>query len=123
MDFSDEVKKILEADEKEAAEALKELVPEVAKEGLKKLKKESPRSKGKHGGTYAKGWAVSVDEGRLKTSATIYGKTGTYQLAHLLENGHAKRGGGYVSGTPHIAPVEEWMSKELEDRLMKRLEQ
>ena len=123
MEFSDEVKKLLESYEQEVAAAMKELVPEVAKEGLKKLKKESPRSKGKHGGTYAKGWAVSINEGRLKTDATIYGKAGTYQLAHLLENGHAKRGGGYVSGAPHIAPVEEWMSKELEERIMKRLEQ
>lgn len=122
MDFSADLKKILADYEGEVGAVVKELVPEVAKEGLKKLKKESPRSKGKAGGAYAKGWTCTIDEGRLKTGAILHGKSGTYQLAHLLEHGHAKRGGGFVPGKPHIAPVEDWISDELEDRLMKRLE-
>ena len=42
-------------------------------------------------------------------------------LAHLLENGHAKRGGGRVRAIPHIAPAEQMGIEQLESDITKAL--
>ena len=58
-------------------------------------------------GKYAKSWATKkIGENSHSLEMTVHSKN-RYQLAHLLEKGHAKRGGGRVSGKPHIAPAEE----------------
>lgn len=44
-----------------------------------------------------------------------------YQLAHLLEYGHAKRGGGRVSAKPHIAAAEQKGVEKLEKSIEKAL--
>ena len=100
-------------------ETTTEVIDEVSKEAVKKLKQDSPKgAKGK----YAKGWTRKVEIGRLTVGATVYGKHGTYQLAHLLEHGHAKRGGGRTESLVHIAPVEQWAIDEAYERIMHRLE-
>ena len=102
-----------------AIEATKEAVAEVAKESAKKLKSSSPRGRT---GKYAKGWTSKVETGRVSASATVYGKSGTYQLAHLLEHGHAKRGGGRTTPIQHIEPVEQWAVEEALQRITQKLE-
>lgn len=113
IDLSKEVGKILETYGDDVKEAVKEAVPKVAKGAVKKLRHESPSRTGK----YAKGWTQKTESDRLGTSATVYGGKNTYPLAHLLEHGHAKRGGGRVNGITHIAPVEEWATEELEKEI------
>jgi len=58
-------------------------------------------------GAYKKSWATkNTDESSHKLEITVYSHN-RYQIAHLLEHGHAKRGGGRVSARPHIAAAEQ----------------
>lgn len=103
----------------QVAEAVSEVVPQVAKEAVKKLKSESPRGRT---GEYAKKWTSKVEEGRTQVEAVVYGNAPTYRLAHLLEFGHVKRNGkGRVNAIPHIAKVEEWAVEEVQTRIAEKV--
>ena len=70
---------------------------------------------------YAKSWtAKKTKENSHSLEMTVHSKN-RYQLAHLLEKGHAKRGGGRVSGKPHIAPAEETGGQLLEHLIKEAL--
>ena len=119
FDFSDLIRSELTRYGTQVQEELLEVLPQVAKEATQKLHSESPKRHGK----YSKGWTYKEDKGRLKAGVTVYGKTrDTYAVAHLLEKGHAKRGGGRVHAIVHIEPVEKWAIDEAYERTMRRLE-
>ena len=127
MDFSDYVSKMLQEYGYEVVETMTETIQEVAKEGAKKIRTQSETPVGKGGkrkhGKYAKGWTVKNDpNGRFTAGATIHGKDGTYQLAHLLEFGHAHRQGGRSKAITHISIAEQWTTEEAYERTVHRLE-
>ena len=97
-------------------------VNNVSEEAVKKVTKAGAQAlKGNPGGfggsgKYSSGWTTQFETGRLSTQGTIYnGKTPG--LPHLLEKGHAKRGGGRTAGRAHIAPVEQEIIKSFEEAI------
>ena len=92
-------------------QALDETKKELAKSAVKQLKATSPKRTGR----YASGWT------RKKKGNAIIVHNKQYQLTHLLEKGHAKRGGGRVAARVHIAPVEKRVQSMAEPVLRKKL--
>lgn len=107
-------------------ENLNAAIRETAKEAVKKLKAESPRGTGPSSGEYAANWKYKFEYNgkrwRKVGGAVVYGGKPTYRLAHLLEHGHAKRGGGRVEGIVHIEPVAEWAYEEAVNKFLDKME-
>ena len=101
--FDAALSKILEEYADNITEGTQKAVEEAAKVAKKEAKYGSPVGKR---GRYQKGWSVKQKKSRLGVVATVYNRT-DYQLAHLLEKGHALRGGGRSRAIPHIAPAEK----------------
>ena len=72
-------------------------------------------------GAYKKSWAVkTTKESANALQVTVHSRN-RYQIAHLLEHGHAKRGGGRVAARPHIAAAEEAGIEQLEREIERSL--
>lgn len=121
--ISDAIKGLLDEYQEGVIESLGEVVQKVSKAGAQALADSSNNTfhdvhlkKGRYGS----GWTSVVSSDRLSVKGTLYNKK--YPgLPHLLENGHAKRGGGRVAGKPHIAPIEQKLEEDFTQEVIQKL--
>lgn len=98
----------------EYAELSAENVKKAVKKTSKAVKDQINSSAPVRTGRYARSWAVKTTaESSQSLEQTVYSPS-RYMISHLLEKGHAKRGGGRVRAIPHIAPAEEMGIEMLE---------
>ena len=119
IDLTAEVQKILNDYGNDVTEHVKQITREIAKKGAAKVRSNARSKLKQHTGKYAKGWTYKVENRRYAPTATIYDKV--YQLPHLLEHGHANRGGGRTKGIEHIKSVEEELTREFTEAVKKKL--
>lgn len=119
--LSDAIADIISDYADEIGENLQEITEKIGKKGAEALKNESMQKFGTTGGNkYAKGWKATTQKQRLEKKAIIYNQN-VPGLPHLLEHGHAKRGGGRTAGVPHISTVESKLIEEFEREVESRL--
>ena len=101
---------------------MKKAVRETAKSIKQEISATAPRDTGH----YAKTWRITYSEDSVYAiRSTVHAKD--YQIAHLLEYGHAlRRGGrtigdGFVSPKPHIEPAREHGEQLLTELIRKAI--
>ena len=91
------------------------------KKAAKTVKKDIQAGAPVKSGAYSKSWATkTMKDSSVALEVVVHSKN-RYQLAHLLEKGHAKRGGGRVGGRVHIAPAEQHGMEQLEQDIERAL--
>lgn len=74
-------------------------------------------------GKYRKSWKVQTENRRTFEKMTVYASGGQHVLTHLLEYGHAKRGGGRTNAFPHVSINNEIAEEEAYQKIMKVIEE
>jgi hypothetical protein len=100
-----------------ATDDMKDAVKDSANLVKRKINSSAPVRTGK----YAKSWRTkTTKESANALEITVFSPS-RYMLSHLLENGHAKRGGGRVQAIPHIKPAEQAGIEKLEEDIERSL--
>ena len=100
-----------------AAEDMKKAVKKAGAEAKKDIQAGAPVKTG----AYKKSWTAKTTKETANAMEIVVYSRNRYQLAHLLEFGHALRKGGRTRAFPHIAPAEERAAQILEQEVEKAL--
>lgn len=100
-----------------ASSEVKRAVRKSAKTVKEKIETGAPSLTGR----YKSSWVATKQEESSQSLQMVVHSKDRYQLSHLLENGHAKRGGGRVAAIPHIAPAEQESVNLLQSLIKKAL--
>lgn len=113
MSDLNEINKLLKSYTKDVQEASKKAAIEAAKDGVRQLKKNSPRRSIQETKHYYKGWTYKTERDGFPV---VYNRDKP-QLTHLLEHGHEmvtrnRIKVGEVDSNPHIKPVRDKIESE-----------
>ena len=100
-------------------EVMKQSVTEVSQFVKKDIQVNAPVRTGK----YKKSWAAKKVQENANSLTMVVHSRDRYQIAHLLEHGHARRNGNRVAAIPHIAPAEQKGAEELKEKIEQGLSQ
>ena len=116
--LANEIEKELNGYSKDVTEGVKQVVDEVMDDLVKETKKRKKRT-----GKYRR--AISsklLYEDGLRKIKVWYVKKPYYTLTHLLNDGHANRGGGRTEGDNHIGIAEQNAIESLENKIKEVIE-
>ena len=115
--MDDVIMKELEKYANLATDDMKDAVKDTANSVKKDIESSAPVLTGR----YKKSWKIKKIRENANSLDVLVHSSNRYQLTHLLEFGHAKRGGGRVAGKPHIEPAaekgEQDLIKAIEEKL------
>lgn len=116
--LADEIARIFADYGAEVVQAVNGAAEEVAKACAEDLKQTSP----KRSGGYRRSWKYKRMSGSGKRPQVwvVYNDKHA-RLTHLLEKGHATKGGGRARAIPHIAPAEERAAELFEDKALEAI--
>ena len=111
--LADQIESLMREYTTDVVDEVYDAVFDAADEAKDELKETSPeRTK-----RYKRGWSVRRTRGANFVQAIVHNRE--YRLVHLLEKGHAKRGGGRVAAIPHVKPAEDAANARLIKRVAK----
>lgn len=105
----------------EYAELATDDMKEAVKHASSTVRKEITANAPKDTGAFVKSWTAKKVRETSQTLTMVVHSRNKYQLAHLLEYGHAKRNGGRVEGKAHIAPAEQQGIRQLQEEIERAL--